>query len=166
MEWLWLFLGIVGLGLIWLLILGMEKLSARLREHDEARRIAEQRLAERTAKAESDFLEQEYAKAAAKEFIENADFNDQDDPDTDAILQEAIDTLSSSELIESVTKRIMGAPKGTEEITAARSAFDQTPVRKVVAKGNGVLPVKVKPSTKSDLSKSEQKMLKKIKQGY
>ncbi len=40
MEWLWLFLGIVGLGLIWLLILGMEKLSARLREHDEARRIA------------------------------------------------------------------------------------------------------------------------------
>ena len=166
MEWLWLFLGIVGLGLLWLLIIGMEKLSDRLKAHDEARRKETQRIAERTAEAESDFLMKEYAKDIAKDFIENADASEQADLENDAALQEAIDSLSSKEFIHSVLKRVVGVPESMDGITAQHSAFDQTPIRKVVAKGEGVSPVKVKPSTKSALSKSEQKMLKKIKQGY
>ncbi len=165
MEWLWLFLGVVGLGLLWLLIIGMEKLSERLRIHDEERRNAAKRIAERTAEAEADFIQEEYKKNNAKDFIENANFND-GNPMTDAALKEAIDTLSAEELVKSVAKRMIGDGEDIEKITAKQSAFTQTPVRKVVAKGDGVTPVKVQPSTKSALSKSEQKMLKKIKQGY
>lgn len=161
MEWLWLLLGVVGLGLLWLLIIGIEKLTERLKEHDEARRRAAKEIMQRTTAAESDLLMQEAIKASAKDYIENADFNDDDD----GALRAAVDTLSSEELIESMAKRMLGAPQSTAGITATRSAFDQNPVRKVVAKGDGVLPVKVKPSGKSALSKSEQKMLKKIKQG-
>lgn len=161
MEWLWLFLGIVGLGLLWLLIIGMDKLTDRLKENDEARRRAARDIAERTAKAESDFLSDEYAKADAKDYIEYADLSDQDD----SALKDAIDTLSPDELVQSVTRRVLGSPQGTDGITATKSAFDQNPVRKVVAKGEGVMPVKVKSSEKSSLSKAEQKMLKKIKQG-
>ena len=39
MEWLWLFLGVAGLVLLWLLIIAMDKLVLRLKEHDEARKI-------------------------------------------------------------------------------------------------------------------------------
>ena len=149
MEWLWLFLGIIGLGLLWLLIIGMDKLTDRLKENDEARRRTARDIAERTAKAD------------AKDYIENADLSNQDD----SALKQAIDTLSGDELVQSVAKRVLGAPQGTDGITATQSAFDQTPVHKVVAKGEGVMPVKVKSAEKSMLSKSEQKMLKKIKQG-
>ena len=55
MEWLWLILSIVGLGLLWLLIMGMEKLTERLKANDEARRIQKQDIAERTAEAEAGF---------------------------------------------------------------------------------------------------------------
>ena len=81
------------------------------------------------------------------------------------MLSEALETLSSEELVQSVARRVFGAPEGTEGITADQSAFDHLHAQKVVAKGDGVTPVKVKPSSKSPLSKSEQKMLKKIKQG-
>ena len=162
MEWLWLLLGLAGLGLLWLLIIGMEKLSERLRAHDDARRIAARDIAERTAEAEEEFFEEQSAKADAKDYIETGDFKDKDDPR----LKEAIETLSSDELMHSLARRIMGNQESTSNITASRSAFDQIPIRKkVVAKGDGVMPVKVKPSGKSALSKSEQKMLKKIKQG-
>ena len=159
MEWLWLFLGIVGLGLLWLLIIGMEKLTERLKEHDEARRIATKRIAERTAEAEEEFIADQYAKAQAQDFIENADFGDKDDTDNVAALQKAINTLSAKELVQSVTKRMVGIPEDMENITATRSAFDQSPIRKVVAKGDGITPVKVKPSEKPALSKAEQKIL-------
>ena len=163
MEWLWLFLGVVGLGLLWLLIIGVEKLSERLKAHDDARRIATKRIAERTAEAEADFMIKQYKKANAKDFIENGDFGDQSDPANAEALKTAIDTLSSEELVQAVTKRIMGTPSDVDAITAKQSAFDQSPVRKAVAKGDGVSPVKS--SSRSALSKSEQKMLKKIKQG-
>ncbi len=162
MEWLWLFLGVVGLALLWLLIVGMERLSERLKVHDEMRRRNTKRIAEQTAEAEAEFMRQQYIKAGAKDFIENADLNDTNEE----VLQEAIGALNSDELIDAVAKRMFGAPEGTDGITANQSALAQTPVRKVVAKGEGVMPVKVKPSSKSALSKSEQKMLKKIKQGY
>lgn len=165
MEWLWLFLGVVGLGVLWLLIMALENLTERLKAHDEARRLATKEIAERTAEAEADFMEQQYAKATAKAYIENADLGDQNNPENAAILQEAIQTLSSAELVQSVAKRMFGSPEGTDGIMAAQSAFDQVKPKKVLAKGEGVTPVKVKPSAKSALSKSEQKMLKKIKQG-
>lgn len=165
MEWLWLFLGVAGLGVLWLLIMAMEKLTERLKTHDEARRLAAKEIAERTAEAEADFMEKQYAKETAKAYIENADLGNQNDPENAAILQEAIQTLSSAELVQSVAKRVFGAPEGTDGITATQSAFDQRQPKKVLAKGEGITPVKVKPSSKSALSKSEQKMLKKIKQG-
>ena len=164
MEWLWLILSIVGLGLLWLLIMGVEKLTERLKAHDEARRVVAARIAERTAEAESEFLEKQYAKTYAKDYIENADLN-ADNPKNAEALQEAINTLSSDELVQSMAKRMFGAPEGTDGITATQSAFDQLKPKRVVAKGEGVTPVKVKSSSKSALSKSEQKMLKKIKQG-
>lgn len=162
MEWLWLILGIAGLGLLWLLIVGMEKLTERLKEHDEAHRRNNEDIAARTAAAESEFMATRYAKDNAMDYIENGNFNEQNDEE----LKAAIKTLSSEELVQSVARRVFGASQGTEDITATRSAFDQTPVHKrVVAKGNGVTPVKVRSSARTALSKSEQKMLKKIKQG-
>ena len=62
MEWLWLILAVAGLVGLWFLIMGMDKLAQRLRAHDEARKIATQDIAERTAEAELDFLEKQYAK--------------------------------------------------------------------------------------------------------
>ncbi len=165
MKWVWLFLGIAGLGLLWLLILGVEKLAERLKVHDETRRVTAKRIAERTAEAEAAFIEKEYAKASAKDFIENVDARDKDNPATAAAMSEAINTLSSDELVQSVANRVFGLPEGTDSITAKQSAFDNLHSKTVVAKGDGVTPVKVKPSSKSALSKSEQKMLKKIKQG-
>ncbi|MCM1404038.1 MAG: hypothetical protein NC133_00815 [Prevotella sp.] len=162
MDWLWLFLSVVGLGLLWLLIMGVEKLTERLKAHDEARQRAAQRIAERTAVAEADLLAKQYAKASAQDYIANADA---DDPANAEKLAEAINTLSADELVDSLTMRAFGAPEGTDGITAKQSAFDHLHAQKVVARGNGVTPVKVKSSGKSALSKSEQKMLKKIKQG-
>ena len=161
MEWLWLFLAVIGLGLLWLLIIGMEKLSERLKINDEARRIANKDIAERTAEAEANFWQEKAAKANAQDYIEHAEFNGQDD----VSLREAIDTLNSQELVQSVAKRMFGSNKSIREIQATQSVFDQNPVRKVVAKGESVTPVKVKSSSKAQLSKAEQKMLKKIKQG-
>ena len=170
MEWLWLCLALIGLGLLWLMIIGLEKLMQKLKEHDEARRLSARSVAERTAEAEADFMRHESAKARAKaqakDYLENADFGDAENPEHAEALREAIDTLSTEEFTEAMARRIMGAPQSTESISATQSAFAQTPVRKVVAKGEGVAPVKVKSgSGKSALSKSEQKMLKKIKQG-
>jgi|GEM_PF-3481322 len=170
MEWLWLCLAVVGLGLLWLLIIGMEKLTERLKEHDEARRLAAKSIAKRTAEAEASFMEEEYAKAAvkanAKDYIENADFGDTSKPENAEVLRDAIDALTPEEFVTSMAKRMIGEPQGTESIAATKSAFDRDPVRKVVAKGEGVSPVKVKNAPgKATLSKAEQKMLKKIKQG-
>lgn len=160
MEWLWLILSVVGLGLLWLLIIGMEKLTQRLKEHDEIRKVTAKNIAKRTAEAEAEFMEQQYAKANAKDFIEHADFEEDSEK-----LKEAIDTLSSEELVHSMAKRVFGAAEGTDGITAKQSAFDQVKPKKVLAKGDSVTPVKVKSAEKPALSKSEQKMLKKIKQG-
>ena len=160
MEWLWLFLGVAGLVLLWLLIIAMDKLVLRLKEHDEARKITVKNIKRRTEEAEADFLEKQYAKAEAKDYIENGEFTG-----NDQTLQEAIDTLSSQELVRSVAKRVFGNPESTEIITARQSAFDQIKTKKAIAKGDGITPVKVKPANKSALSKAEQKMLKKIKQG-
>lgn len=165
MEWLWLFLGVAGLGLLWLLIKGMEKLTDRLKIHDEARRQALDHIAERTAEAETAFIEEQLVKDHAKNYIENADLSDQENPENVAILQDAIQTLSSAELVQSVAKRMFGTPEGTNSITATQSIFDQVNPKKVVAKGESATPIKVKPATKSSLSKAEQKMLKKIRQG-
>ena len=162
MEWLWLILGVAGLGLLWLLIIGMEKLTDRLKEHDDARRRDREDIAARTAAAESQFLADRYAKDSAMDYIENGNFDGQNDEE----LKAAIKTLSSEELVQSAARRLFGAPQGTESITATHSAFDQTPVHhRAVAKGDGVTPVKVRSSARNALSKSEQKMLKKIKQG-
>lgn len=165
MEWLWLLLSVVGLGVLWLLIMGVEKLTARLKANDEARRYAVKDIEQRTSKAEALFVEEQEAKAEAKSFIENADFSNEDDPENAAKLHEAIDTLSSDELLQSVAKRMFGVPEGTDGITASQSAFDQVRPQKVVASGDSVSPIKVKSADKPALSKSEQKMLKKIKQG-
>ena len=124
--------------------------------------MANKKIAERTAEAEANFYLERSAKASAQDYIEHAEFNGQDD----VALREAIDTLDSQELVQSVAKRMFGSAKPISEIQATQSVFDQTPVRKVIAKGEGVTPVKVKPASKMSLSKSEQKMLKKIKQGY
>ena len=165
MEWVWLLLAIVGLGILWMLIVGVEKLTERLRLHDEARNLAARRIAAETDAAEADFMEKQYIKADAKAFIENADFSNQNDPDNTARLQSAISTLSSAELVEALTKRTFGTTSGTAEITANQSAFEVDHLKTVVARSSAVNPVKVKPATKSALSKSEQKMLKKIRQG-
>ncbi|MCQ2382162.1 MAG: hypothetical protein MJ054_02550, partial [Clostridia bacterium] len=114
MDWLWLFLALIGLGLLWLMIVGVEKLIQRLREHDEMRRAVTEDIAKRTAQAEEDFLVNNYAKESAKDYIENADFDENDD----SVLKSAIETLSSEELVKSVAKRMFGNPKGTNEITA------------------------------------------------
>lgn len=165
MEWVWLILSVVGLGLLWLLILAMDKLTLRLKEHDEARKITVKNIKRRTEEAEADFLEKQQAKADAKEFIETADFSDATDDETEELLKEAIDTLSSQELVQAVAKRVFGSPESTDVITAQQSAFDEVRSKRVVAKGDGITPVKVKSASKSELSKAEQKMLKKIKQG-
>ncbi len=165
MDWLWLFLGIAGLVILWLLIIGMDKLTQRLKIHDEARKISTQNIAERTAEAEVEFLRKQYAKDRAKAFLENTEFK-ADDPYQKADLEQAMGALSSEEFVQSVAKRIFGIAEGTQGITASQSAFDQMPVRKkAVANGDGVTPVKVKSFENSRLSKAEQKMLKKIKQG-
>ena len=163
MEWLWLLLGILLLGILWLLILGVEKLSERMKQHDESRRLATERVAERTAEAESAFRRKQSRKILAKTFIEEADFSELSESDNAEVLQEAVEALSTTELVQSVARRMFGAPESTDAITANQSAFD--PVRRVVAKGEASSPVRVKASKKSPLSKSEQKMLKKIKQG-
>ncbi len=165
MDWLWLFLGIVGLALLWLLIMWIERLAQRIKIQDEQRRITSKDIAERTAKAEAELMEKQYEKEVAMDIIQNGDI-DTNNPEDMAIFKEAVDTLSSQELIQAVSNRVFGAPQGTDDITANKSAFDelQQP-QKVVAKGDGVTPVKVKPAEKSGLSKAEQKMLKKIKQG-
>lgn len=164
MEWLWLFLGIVGLALLWLLIMWVERLAQRLKVHDEERRTSTQDIAARTAEAEAEFLEMQEVKAVAKDIIENAEI-DSNDPEQVQMFVDAVDALSSQELIQSVANRVFGAPQDTNVITANQSAFDQLQPKKVVAKGDGVTPVKVKPAGKSTLSKAEQKLLKKIKQG-
>ena len=162
MDWLWLLLSLAGLGLLWLLIMALDKLVLRLKEHDEARKITIKSIKQRTEEAEAELLENQYLKEGAKDYIENADLSSED-PDDKATLKEAIETLSSRELVQSVAKRIFGGRPSTDEIMASQSAFDNP--KKVVANGDGITPVKVKSSSKSGLSKSEQKLLKKIKRG-
>lgn len=163
MEWLWFILGVAGLGLIWLLIVAMDKLSLRLKEHDEARKLAAKDIRERTEEAEEQFLEEQYIKAEAKDFIENADFDES--PEQKEILKKAINALTPDELVQSVTRRVFSNREGNGAITADESALDHLGTKKVVAKSEGITPVKVKKSEKNGLSKAEQKMLKKIKQG-
>ena len=164
MEWLWLLLSVAGLGLLWLLIVAMDKLTLRLKEHDEARKITIKSIKQRTEEAEAEFLEEQSLKEEAKNYIINGDLGS-DDPESKATLREAIDLLSSKELVQSVTKRLFGNPEGTDGITAQQSALEQVGKKKAVAKGDSVTPVKVRSSSKVPLSKAEQKMLKKIKQG-
>lgn len=161
-EWLWLLLALAGLGLLWLAIMGMEQLVKRVKNRDDAQRARSAVLEQKIAREEADFLHVQ----AAKDFIENARF----DQDTDSAavsqgLQDAVDTLSGDELLDSMVKRLFGEAKGTAGITATQSAFAQKPAKTAVAKGNGVLPVKAKPTGKGTLTKAEAKIYKKIKQG-
>ena len=66
MEWLWLLLSVAGLGLLWLLIVAMDKLTLRLKEHDEARKITIKSIKQRTEEAEAEFLEEQSLKEEAK----------------------------------------------------------------------------------------------------
>ena len=66
MEWLWLLLSVGGLGLLWLLIVAMDKLTLRLKEHDEARKITIKSIKQRTEEAEAEFLEEQSLKEEAK----------------------------------------------------------------------------------------------------
>ena len=164
MEWLWLLLSVAGLGLLWLLIVAMDKLTLRLKEHDEARKITIKSIKQRTEEAEAEFLEEQSLKEEAKDYIENADLSN-NDPESREAFKEAINTLSSKEFMDSVMKRVFGAPTSMDEIKANQSALEQVSPKKAVAKGDSVTPVKVRSSSKTPLSKTEQKMLKKIKQG-
>ena len=66
MEWLWLLFSVGGLGLLWLLIVAMDKLTLRLKEHDEARKITIKSIKQRTEEAEAEFLEEQSLKEEAK----------------------------------------------------------------------------------------------------
>ena len=68
MEWLWLLLSVAGLGLLWLLIVAMDKLTLRLKEHDEARKITIKSIKQRTEEAEAEFLEEQSLKEEAKNY--------------------------------------------------------------------------------------------------
>lgn len=164
MDWIWLLLGVVGLALLWLVIMWMEKLAERLKVHDEERKLTTADIAKRTAEAEAKFLEEQAIKENAKDIVAHAQI-DQNDPEQVKMFIDAVDQLSTEELVQAATTRAFGAPQELDEFTAKQSAFDQLNPKKVVAKGDGITPVKVKPAGNSALSKSEQKMLKKIKQG-
>lgn len=161
MEWLWLLLALAGLGLLWLAMRGMDQLVRRVKSRDDARRADSAVLERKIAHEEANFLKVQ----AAKDYIENS--RPAADADPDEVPQEfkdAISVLSGDELLDSMVKRFFGDTKDTSGITATQSAFDQTPAKTAVAKGNGVLPVKSKPTGKGSLSKAEEKIYKKIKQ--
>ena len=66
MDWLWLLLSLAGLGLLWLLIMALDKLVLRLKEHDEARKITIKSIKQRTAEAEAELLEKQYLMVSTK----------------------------------------------------------------------------------------------------
>lgn len=161
MEWLWLLVSVLGLGAMWLIIWGLEKLVAQMKTRDDARRVATDELAERIAVEEENFER----KQAAKEYLSQSHPTESGDRAPQEFI-DAINTLSAEELLDTMVQKVFGEPKDTQNITASQSAFSQQPVKTAVAKGNGVLPVKTKRADdKTGLSKAEQKMLKKIKQG-
>lgn len=160
-EWLWLLLALAGLGLLWLAIMGMEQLVKRVKSRDDARRADSAVLEQKIAHEEADFLRVR----AAKDFIENGQPDVNADPnEVPQEFKDAISVLSGDELLDSMVKRAFGENRGAADIIATQSAFDHNPAKTVVAKGNGVLPVKAQPATKSSLTKAEEKMFKKIKQ--
>lgn len=165
MDWLWLILLLIGLGGLWFIIWGLERLTERMKKRDDQQRRDSRALQEKIDQEERKFLQVQ----AAKDYIINVD-NIPEGPNGGVApeLSHAMSVLSSEEFVEAViTKAFAGAPaQNPDRVTASRSAFDEEPEKVAVANGNGVLPVKTKASRKSGLSKAEQKMLKKIKQGY
>lgn len=161
MEWLWLLVCALGLGAMWLIIWGLEKLVAQMKSSDDARRVATDKLTERIAVEEEDFER----KQAAKEYLSQSHAAKADGRAPQEFI-DAINTLSADELLDTMVQKVFGEPKDTQNITASQSAFSQQPAKTVVANGNGVLPVKTKRADdKTGLTKAERKMLKKIKQG-
>ena len=161
MEWLWLGVFALGLGAMWLIIWGLEKLVVQMKNRDDARRVATDKLAERIAVEEETFER----KQAAKEYLSQSHPAQEGDRAPQEFI-DAMNTLSADELLDTMVQKVFGDPKDTQNITASQSAFSQQPAKTVVASGNGVLPVKTKRADdKTGLSKAEQKMLKKIKQG-
>ena len=132
-----------------------------MKNRDDERQVAADKLAERIAVEEETFERKQAAKAYLSQPLpaKEGDRAPQEFID-------AINTLSSEELLDTMVQKVFGDPKDTEDITASQSAFSQQPAKTVVASGNGVVPVKTKRADdKTGLSKAEQKMLKKIKQG-
>ena len=161
MEWLWLGISVLGLVAMWLVIWGLEKLMAQMKTRDDERRVATDKLTQRIAVEEETFVR----KQAAKEYLSQSHPAKEDGSAPQEFIN-AINTLSAEELLDTMVQKVFGDPKDTENITASQSAFSQQPAKTVVASGNGVLPVKTKRADdKTGLSKAEQKMLKKIKQG-
>lgn len=161
MEWLWLLLLLVGLGGLWLAIMGVERLSRKVKNREVKLRRETDALREKIAVEEDNFLRAQ----AAKDFIEHSPSSPAADPDAvPAEFKDAMSLLSSDELLDSMVKKMFGENRNADSITATQSAFEREPAQVAVAQGAGILPIKAKPSTKSALTKSEQKMLKKIKQ--
>ncbi len=161
MEWLWLLVSLLGLGALWLIIMGLEKLVTHIKASDDARRAAADKLEKRIANEEENFA----MKQAAKEYLlASRPVTAGSKVPTEFAV--AMDTLSSDELLDTLVQKAFGNPQDTQNITATQSAFAQQPAKMAVAKGKGVLPVKAKRADdKTGLTKAEQKMLKKIKQG-
>ena len=161
MEWLWLLVFVLGLGAMWLIIWGLEKLVAQMKIRDDERQVATDKLAKRIAAEEENFER----KQAAKDYLSQPHPAKADGRAPQEFV-DAIKALSTEELLDTMVQQVFGEPQDTANITASQSAFSQQPAKTVVASGNGVLPVKTKRADdKAGLSKAEQKMLKKIKQG-
>lgn len=161
MEWLWLLLALIGLGLIWLAMWGIDQLVKRVKTRDDTRRADAVRLEQKIAREETDFLRVR----AAKDFLEKPQTNpDADSNEVPQEFRDAMTLLSGDEFLDSMVKGVFGAERDASSVMATRSAFDTTPVKTAVAKGNGVSPVKAGPADKRALSKAEQKIYKKIKQ--
>lgn len=153
MEWLWLLVSLLGLGALWLIIMGLEKLVGHLKTNDDVRREATDKLEKRIAEAEEDFA----MKQAAKEYLLSPQPATTDGK-VPAAFAAAMDTLSSDELLDTLVQKAFGNPQDTQKITATQSVFAQQPAKKAVANGNGVLPVKTKKADdKTGLTKAEQK---------
>ncbi len=158
MEWLYLLLFVGGLGLLWLIIKGVERLITIVKDRDVKIRKKREVLEKRIEQEEADF----YRTREYQEIIENTS------PDKEITQEEyhqAMKNLSSDELMDSMIKRMFGNKEDNiENVQADKSAFAEEPKDVVVASGKGIMPVKAKSSAKPLLSKQEQKIFNKIKQ--
>lgn len=161
LEWLWVALLLAGLLVLWLMIKGVEKLTTRLKVRDERRHLETQKLADEIEREEKQFVRVR----AAKDYLENLPSEAAEETEVPEQFREAINTLSASELLDTMAKNTFGANPNPQRITATQSAFDMQPEKVVVASGNGMVPVRAKVGRDSGLSRSEQKIYKKIKRG-